>query len=383
MKEETVCDKNDDKRKGEVSMKRMLSFTLGAAMVLSLAACGGKGGNPASETKAQGAGTDTAGAVSADSGLETEITSTDPVTIRLAYDVAESHPSHKALEKFQNALQNASNGNITVELYPNSQLGSLAENMEAMRIGDLEMAALNDSIVAGIVPEYNLVGLPFLWTSLDAAHEAMDGDFGQALDKKLEEQAGITTLAWGDVGFRDLTNSKHSVTSPDDLKGLKIRTMTNNLHVEYFTALGAIPTPMSFSELFTALQQKTVDGQENPTALIYNNALYEAQKYMSVSEHVFTAVALNIASDFYNSLPEDYQAAIKEAAENTMEYQRELITEENESLLSEIEAAGVEVTVLTDEQKAAFQKVAEDTVYKTAAETYGQELIDMAANHNK
>lgn len=140
---------------------------------------------------------------------------------------------------------------------------------------------------------------------------------------------------------------------------------------------------MSFSELFTALQQKTVDGQENPTALIYNNALYEAQKYMSVSEHVFTAVALNIASDFYNSLPEDYQAAIKEAAENTMEYQRELITEENESLLSEIEAAGVEVTVLTDEQKAAFQKVAEDTVYKTAAETYGQELIDMAANHNK
>lgn len=243
MKEETVCDKNDDKRKGEVSMKRMLSFTLGAAMVLSLAACGGKGGNPASETKAQGAGTDTAGAVSADSGLETEITSTDPVTIRLAYDVAESHPSHKAfVEKFQNALQNASNGNITVELYPNSQLGSLAENMEAMRIGDLEMAALNDSIVAGIVPEYNLVGLPFLWTSLDAAHEAMDGDFGQALDKKLEEQAGITTLAWGDVGFRNLTNSKHSVTSPDDLKGLKIRTMTNNLHVEYFTALGAFPS---------------------------------------------------------------------------------------------------------------------------------------------
>ena len=97
MKEETVCDKNDDKRKGEVSMKRMLSFTLGAAMVLSLAACGGKGGNPASETKAQGAGTDTAGAVSADSGLETEITSTDPVTIRLAYDVAESHPSHRHL----------------------------------------------------------------------------------------------------------------------------------------------------------------------------------------------------------------------------------------------------------------------------------------------
>lgn len=367
-------------------MKRMLSLALSAAMILSLTACGGNGNTTAATTAAP-AGTAAASgdaAGTADSGLETKITSTDKITIRLAYDVAESHPSHTAfVEKFQNALQNASNGNITVELYPNSQLGSLAENMEAMRIGDLEMAALNDSIVAGIVPEYNLVGLPFLWTSLEAAQNAMDGDFGQALDKKLEENAGIITLAWGDVGFRNITNSKKAISTPDDLKGLKIRTMTNNLHVEYFTALGAIPTPMSFSELFTALQQKTVDGQENPTALIYNNALYEAQKYMSVSEHVFTAVALNISADFYNSLPADYQEAIKEAAKNTMEYQRELITAENESLLSNIEAAGVEVTVLTDEQKAAFQKVAEDTVYKTAASEYGQELIDMAAKYNK
>lgn len=365
-------------------MKKMLSLALSTAMILSLTACGGN--DTASTTAAPAQNTETKAASSAaeDSGLTTEITSTDKITIRLAYDVAESHPSHTAfVEKFQNALQNASNGNITVELYPNSQLGSLAENMEAMRIGDLEMAALNDSVIAGIVPEYNLVGLPFLWTSLDAAHEAMDGDFGQALDKKLEEQAGIISLAWGDVGFRNITNSKKTIAAPDDLKGLKIRTMTNNLHVEYFTALGAIPTPMSFSELFTALQQKTVDGQENPTALIYNNALYEAQKYMSVTEHVFTAVALNISADFYNGLPEDYQEAIKEAAVDTMEYQRELITEENKSLLSNIEAAGVEVTVLTDEQKAAFQKVAEDTVYKTAAAEYGQDLIDMAAKHNK
>ena len=140
---------------------------------------------------------------------------------------------------------------------------------------------------------------------------------------------------------------------------------------------------MSFSELFTALQQKTVDGQENPTALIYNNALHEAQSYMTVSEHVFTAINLNIAANFYNSLPEDYQAAIAEASKNTMAYQRELITEQNQSLLSDIEAANVEVTVLTPEQKAEFQKIAEDTVYKTAAAEYGQELIDMAAAHNK
>lgn len=362
-------------------MKKLFCLLVSVAMTLSLAACGG------SDSSSSGGGSSAAAPAStnpADYGLTTTPTSTDQVTIRLAYDVAEAHPSHTAfVERFKNALEGVTGGNITVELYPNSQLGSLAENMESMRIGDLEMAALNDSVIGAMVPEFNLVGLPYLWSSLDAAHEALDGDFGNYLNQRLEDQINILNLGWGDVGFRNITNSNRTISAPSDLAGLKIRTMTNTLHVEYFTELGAIPTPMSFSELFTALQQKTVDGQENPTALIYNNALYEAQSYMSVTEHVFTAVNLNIAKPFYESLPEDYQAIIAEAAANTMSYQRELITEQNESLLSEIEAAGVEVTVLTDEQKAEFQKVAEETVYNSAAAEYGQDLIDMAAAHNK
>ncbi len=363
-------------------MKKLLCLVLSLLMVLSLAACGG-GSNPTTAAPAtQGGNAGTEGAK--DWGIKTQVTSTEKVTIRLAYDVAEAHPSHKAtVEKFKDVLEGVTNGNITVELYPNSQLGSLAENLESMRIGDLEMAYLNDSVICAIVPEYSLVGLPYLWTSLDAAHEALDGDFGQYLSKKLEEGIGILNLGWGDVGFRNITNSKKAISSPDDLKGLKIRTMTNPLHVEYFTALGAIPTPMSFSELFTALQQKTVDGQENPTALIFNNALYEAQSYMTVSEHVFTAINMNIAKPFFEKLPADYQALIKEAAANTMAYQRELITAENESRLAEIKAKGVEVTVLNADQKLAFQKVAEESCYKTAAQTYGQNLIDMAAAHNK
>ena len=357
-------------------MKKLFCLLLSVVMVLSLVACGNKSED---NTPADGGNT----VNPADYGITTEVTSTDKVTIRLAYDVAEAHPSHKAtVEKFKDVLEGVTGGNITVELYPNSQLGSLAENLESMRIGDLEMAYLNDSVICAIVPEYSLVGLPYLWTSLDAAHEALDGDFGQYLSQKLADEVGILNLGWGDVGFRNITNSKKTIATPDDLKGLKIRTMTNPLHVEYFEALGAIPTPMSFSELFTALQQKTVDGQENPTALIFNNALYEAQSYMTVSEHVFTAINMNIAADFYNSLPADYQALIAEAAANTMAYQRELITAENESRLSEIEAAGVEVTVLSTEQKAPFQKIAEESCYKTAAATYGQELIDMAAAHN-
>ncbi|HWP51494.1 MAG TPA: TRAP transporter substrate-binding protein [Clostridia bacterium] len=366
-------------------MKKLICLLLTAVMTLSLAACGNsKSSSAAAPSGGSSSSASTTAINPADYGLTTKVTSTNKITIRLAYDVAEAHPSHKAtVEKFQTALEGISGGNITVELYPNSQLGSLAENLESMRIGDLEMTYLNDGTIGAVVPEWNLVGLPYLWTSLDAAHEALDGDFGQLLNEKLKSATGIINLGWGDVGFRNITNSSRSIKTPEDMKGLKIRTMTNALHVEYFTALGAIPTPMSFSELFTALQQKTVDGQENPTALIYNNALYETQSYMSVTEHVFTAIGMCIAGEFYNSLPADYQAVIAEAAANTMTYQRELITAENESRLSEIKAAGLEVTIMDADQKAAFQKVAEDSVYKTAAKNYGQDLIDMAAAHNK
>lgn len=159
--------------------------------------------------------------------------------------------------------------------------------------------------------------------------------------------------------------------------------MTSTLHVEYFTALGAVPTPMSFSELFTALQQKTVDAQENPTAITWNNKLYEVQNYMTISEHVWTCAPLLIAKDFYEGLPEDYQKIIAQASWETVEYQRDLITQQNEDLVANIEGAGLEVITLTAEEKAVFQKVAEETVYKTAATDYGQDLIDLALKYNE
>jgi len=369
-------------------MRKLFCLFLSLAMVAAVLTGCGSGSTDKTPTSAGSSAAASSSSSSSSSStpveVKTKVTSTDKITIRVAYDVAESHPSHKAtVEKFKAMLEQGSNGNITVELYPNSQLGSLAENMESMRIGDLEMAYLNDGTISASVPEFSVVGLPYLWTSIDAAHEALDGDFGEYLSQKLLDTCNIINLGYADVGFRNITNSKKEVKTPDDLKGLKIRTMTNPLHVEYFTALGAIPTPMSFSELFTALQQKTVDGQENPTALIYNNGIYEVQKYMTITEHVWTSCPMCIAADFFNSLPSDYQELIKEAAAATISYQRELITQQNADLASKIEEAGVKVTTLTDEEKAAFKKVAEGSVYKTAAKDYGQDLIDMAAAHNK
>lgn len=344
-------------------MKKRLALILVAVMAFSVFAtgCGARGESGGSS----------------DEGKAT-------YTIRMAYDVAESHASHTAaVEVFQKMVEEGSNGDIKVELYPNSQLGSVPENIESMRTGGLEMCWASDAAIAGFVPEWNLVGLPFLFTSIDAAHEALDGDFGAELDKKLEEQCGIIDLANADVGFRNITNSKKTITSVADLKGIKIRTMTNTIHIEYFKALGAIPTPMAFSELFTALQQGTVDAQENPTAMIWNNRLYEAQKYMTISEHVWSSAPITIAKDFYESLPEEYQTLIADAAKATMDRQRELITQQNTDFAKNIAEAGVEVVELTPEAKNEFQQIALDTVYKTAAEEYGQELIDLALAHNK
>ncbi|MBU5625589.1 TRAP transporter substrate-binding protein [Oscillibacter sp. MSJ-2] len=206
-------------------MKKFAAMFLALAMVASLSACGGNGSSSGSASSggASSGGASSGGADLGEYALKTQITSTDKITIRISSDASEIHPSEIVLEEcFKAPLEAASNGNITVEIYPNSMLGSLTENVNSMQMGDLEMAYLNDSILSGFIPEFAVVGLPYLFTSVDAVHNAMAGEFGETLSEKLESQLGIVNLGWCDVGFRNLTNSKRPITSVEDLKGLKI-----------------------------------------------------------------------------------------------------------------------------------------------------------------
>ncbi len=344
-------------------MKKLLTILLALMMIMSFAltGCGGQ---------------------EADAPSDEGATADDTVyTVRVAYVVAESHASHIVIRDiFKKELEET--GKFRVELYPNGQLGGDRQAIEAVGLGNLEMTMCGEAAISGFVPEFELVGLPYLFTSLDSAHQALDGEFGQALDEKLLSQ-NIVNLGWAEVGFRNITNSKQEIKSPADLEGIKIRTMENPLHIAYFKALGANPTPMAFNELFTALQQGTVDAQENPTALTYNSKFYEVQDYMTVSEHVYTAAPFLANKDFLDSLPEDLKTKLVDTAVKTVEAQRELINQQNTDFEDKMADEGVAITKLTLEEKAEFKKAADEQVYPQAIEKYGDELINLAQKYNQ
>ncbi|QSQ08290.1 Solute-binding protein [Koleobacter methoxysyntrophicus] len=305
-----------------------------------------------------------------------------PITIKLAYVVPETQSTHIASEKvFKNYVEEKSGGRLKVELYPNGQLGSDRQAIEGVSLGTIEMTIPAAAVLSGFEEKFMVFDLPFLFESREAAHRALDGELGQKLSELLIPH-GLKNLVFAENGFRNITNNKKPITTPDDLKGLKIRTMENPVHIAAFKALGANPTPMAFGELFTALQQGTVDAQENPISLIYTSKFYEVQKYCTLSGHVYAPTAVLINNDFYNSLPEDLQKIIREAAVAYRDYQRELAGQQDTEFIAKLKEAGMQVNELTPEQKKAFVE-ATKVVYEQFESKIGKDLIEMARAANK
>jgi tripartite ATP-independent transporter DctP family solute receptor len=305
-----------------------------------------------------------------------------PITIKLAYVVPETQSTHIASEKvFKKYVEEKSGGRLKVELYPNGQLGSDRQAIEGVSLGTIEMTIPAAAVLSGFEEKFMVFDLPFLFESREAAHRALDGELGQKLSELLIPH-GLKNLVFAENGFRNITNNKKPITTPDDLKGLKIRTMENPVHIAAFKALGANPTPMAFGELFTALQQGTVDAQENPISLIYTSKFYEVQKYCTLSGHVYAPTAVLINNDFYNSLPEDLQKIIMEAAVAYRDYQRELAGQQDTEFIAKLKEAGMQVNELTPEQKKAFVE-ATKVVYEQFESKIGKDLIEMARAANK
>lgn len=277
--------------------------------------------------------------------------------MRIGIGLNEDHPQYKGLLKFkEELLKNTTN--IDVQLFANSQLGDDRTMMEGLQLGTLEGTCPSTAPIAGFNGDFKVFDFPFLFPNEQAADKVLDGEIGQELLDSLSEQ-GIKGLVYWENGFRNLTNREIPVRSPEDMKGLKIRTMENPVHLAAFEALGANPTPMAFGELFTALQQKTVDGQENPIATIYFNKFYEVQGYTTLTKHVYSPWVFMTSQKFWDESTPEEQEAIMAAAKIARDHERELIRASAKTLSTELEKAGMEIIELTAAEQKVFMEKAQ------------------------
>ncbi|MDR3591807.1 MAG: TRAP transporter substrate-binding protein [Negativicutes bacterium] len=294
--------------------------------------------------------------------------------IKVSIGLNEDSHEYQGLKKFKEVVEAKTNGRYEVQMYANAQLGDDVKATESLRAGTLEMTAPSTSPLTGMSKELGVFDLPFLFPNPEVAYKVMDGPVGQKILDSLQSK-GLVGLAYWDNGFRHVTNSVREIKMPADAKGLKIRTMQNPMHLEAWKALGANPTPMPFSEVFTAMQQKTIDGQENPIPTIYLQKFQEVQKYCTLSGHVYTPFILLMSKKTWDALPKDDQKIFQEAAYTARDYERQVSADMNKSQITKLREAGMTVTELTPEQLKAFQDAVQP-VYDKFSDQIGKQLID-------
>lgn len=299
----------------------------------------------------------------------------DVRTIRAGIGLNDQHPQYKGLLKFKEIVEAETNGAIVVETYHSGQLGDDRTMMEALQLGTQEMTIPSTAPIANFVPDFSVFDIPFLMPSEEVADKVLlESEIAQQLLDKLPAQ-NLVGLTYWENGFRNLTNNKRAVATAADFKDLKIRTMENQLHLAAFRALGANPTPMAFSELFTAMQQGTVDGQENPIATIYLQKFFEVQKHVSTTQHIYSPFVVLLSKSFWDASTPEQQEILKRAALEAGQVQRQLNREANTKYLEELRTAGMTVTEVTEEARAEMKSVT-DTVLDQFADKIGRETID-------
>ena len=301
--------------------------------------------------------------------------------IKVAYISSESHPTAQAMTGFAKDVDSAAKGRIKVELYPNGQLGSDRELCEGVQMGTIQMVVSSTSALAGFDKRIQVLDLPYLFTTRKAAFDAVDGELGKKLNSYLEKK-GFLVLGYQENGFRHVTNSKRPIKTPADLKGLKIRTMENPMHIAFFKELGANPTPMSWGELYTALQQGTVDAQENPYAMIDDGKFYEVQKYVSETGHLFSYEIIIANKKFMEKLPADLRKIVDAAAHRAVMAQRARMEKEEAVFKAKVTKTGLKANTLTPEQKKPFVD-ATKKVYSQFEKDLGKEIMDIAKKVQK
>ena len=294
--------------------------------------------------------------------------------IKIGHGANEKYHMHRALLEFKRLVEEGSDGTLEVQIFPSSQMGPDREMIEGVQTGVLEMCVPPSSFFPGWDPAFATIELPFMYPSKEVALKTLHSQEGQKMLKRLEA-LDLVGLGWLENGTRHVTNNVRAIHSPDDLQGVKLRTMKVPAHVDTFKALGANPTPMNFGEVYSGLQQGVIDGQENPVAHIYSQRFFEVQKHMSLTGHVFTVYIPVISKSFFDSLSKPEQTLLLGSMAKAEDYQQQLVNSEESSQLAEIEKAGVKVTRLSPEEIKLFMAKVGDvkTKYRDQA---GAEIYD-------
>jgi TRAP-type transport system periplasmic protein len=293
-------------------------------------------------------------------------------TFKLGHPQSATSAFHTGAVAFAEDFAKRTGGRYKIDVFPSGSLGGEREMVESVQLGTLDFVVTSTGPVGNFVPDTLITDIPFLFRDYTHARGVLDGPIGQGILAKFPAK-GLVGLAWAENGFRHLTNSKREVKAPADLSGVKLRTMENTVHMTAFRTLGAQPAPMAFTELFTALQQGTVDGQENPIPVIVSSKFGQVQKHLTLTGHVYSPALILTSTTLFNGLPKADQEAMDEAAKAGAAAMRKRVNEIEASGVAELKSQGVQVVEAVD--KAAFQQ-ALGPAYAEYAKRFGADNIE-------
>ena len=295
-------------------------------------------------------------------------------TLRIAGNFTSDHSSTQAIQAFKAAVEEKTGGELAIEVFPDMQLGGAGENVSQTRSGTIAMTWVGMAYLSRTVPELEAVSLPFLFQDRQVAYDVIDGEVGDLLATKLDEK-GFKLLGMMELGQRQVTNSTRPIKTAEDLAGLKIRLQPIESHLATFEALGANPTPMDIREVYSALQQKVIDGQENPYNLIQASRFFEVQPYLSNTGHFFDFISVVANKDVFNGLSPEHQAVVQEAMGEAVAAQRKDAEEADVAAFAELQELGMQYDELPPEE---IEKIRAATagVVDQIRERAGSDLVD-------
>lgn len=288
-------------------------------------------------------------------------------TIKFAFQNNKGHPQEMGAQKFAELVGAKSGGKIKVKLFPGGQLGGDVQTISAVQGGTIEMSVLNSGILQSLSREFAVFDFPFLFANPAEADAVTDGAFGRGLHAKLAEK-NLIGLGFWDLGFRNITNSKHPITKVEDIAGLKLRVIQSPIYVDMFSALGANPTPLAWPEVYSALEQKAVDGQENPNTTIRSAKLNEVQKHLAQTRHVYNPQSLIFSKKLWDKLSADEKKIIADAATEATAYERQVSRQQASEAIEELKKSGMQVTEIAPAELQRMRDKVKPVIDKYSAQ---------------